>query len=224
MDFRSDGVGAGFTEAQFLTFLSTRQLFYDDFVGSALQTDIWTLSGDAGFSYTIGNSIVALFPNAAANDIVRINWNGKTVYNSSKQNPITMIMRVAFDNALSKRWRLGLYNSATNYIAFELNTSVDNNFRAVTNKAGTPTSVDTGITFAAHTAYLLKIVVTSTTDVKFYIDDDGTGFVLVASITTNVPTVVLEALIEAETLTAAAYGIFLDKVIITANPYSISPP
>lgn len=198
-----------------------RQIFYEDFLGSALDLYRWTVSGDAGLVYGVQESIIHLQPKAVSNSIARINWGGNGGVSIIQQKPITLIARIASNSANSQRWRIGLYKDANKYVAFELDTDVSNNWKAVC-KNTTTTSEDTGITAASHTPYWLEIEIVSNTEVKFSIDNN-----LVKTVTTDIPAVggtIMEPLVENETLIASALGIYVDKIFLIANPYSIAPP
>jgi hypothetical protein len=70
------------------------------------------------------------------------------------------------------------------YFMYEQNLN-DGRLACVVKKSGvpTPTTVDSGITYATNTWYDLKIVASGSDIIRFYINDD-----LVAGITSNIPT------------------------------------
>lgn len=88
-------------------------------------------------------------------------------------------------------WRVGLndgYSTATNGCYFTVDRTISaSNWVAVTAKAGTLTSTDTGIAFTGTTWRNMRISINSAaTSVTFYIDGS-----LVATNTTNIPIVAL---------------------------------
>jgi len=86
----------------------------------------------------------------------------------------------------------------------------DTTWQAFTNdNSGGGTITDTGITVSLSTAYILVIVVESTSSIKFYISTDvGVSFSLVATHTTNLPTGSIgDYYFEVETRTTAARGL-----------------
>jgi len=198
--------------------LSRRQIYYEDFVGAVLRDD-WAVNGDAGFTVDLYQSNVRLSTAATINSVVRLNWNGRLVYQILRQKPILVVMNISSPNTGESRWRLGLRFNDDNYVAFEYDTSVDNKFRAVCRSGGVSTSEDTGITISDSVQRVLKIEIISNTEVKFYVD--GT---LTNTIATNIPTSILEAHAEVENLIAAFRSFNLDKFLIIANPYWTAPP
>ncbi|GAH65730.1 unnamed protein product [marine sediment metagenome] len=198
-----------------LNLYKDEQIFYDDFLGSVLRDD-WTGSGDAPGAATVDNSAVSITTSAVANEKYRINWNGKGVFDAS--NNVGKAFFRPRGNLSNVKYSMGMYFDASNYIMFVYDSSVDGNWHAITNKAGTPTDTDTGIAAISNNQKLL-IDLISSASVKFYING-----ALRATHTTNIPLSVLEPWVEAEALSTSIRTLILDKVILTGTNYTFIEP
>jgi hypothetical protein len=79
-----------------------------------------------------------------------------------------------------------LQNNTVSLVYYKGNFSTDN-WIAHTYNGATETIVDTGVSAVAGQWDKLKIVCTNNTEAKFYIGSNGGAYVLVATITTNIP-------------------------------------
>lgn len=189
-------------------FLRDNPILYDDFVGAAL-SDQWAASGDApGVADIEERSSLTIATGPAINDAFRINHNGVKGFRL-EDIPI-LYTQSKFPDLTNMSCLIGFKVSATEYIWFSYDSSIDANWHAITRNGGAITNTDTAIP-ASSSRQQLRIEYISATDVKFYIGD-----ALVATHTTNVPDLTdnAEPEIEMTTLENVAKEINLDYVII----------
>lgn len=175
----------------------TTQLF-DDFclqtVGSQVGVFEWFYQGttarDISLSTEKNRMGIIKFPVASATsggmfcDTAQILLGGATVTWAA-----ATYISVAPDGTDTYEWRVGLndsYSTKVNGCYFTIDRALSTtNWVAVTVKASTVTSTDTGVAFTATTWRNMRIVINSAaTSVAFYIDGS-----LVATNTTNIPIV-----------------------------------
>lgn len=219
LDVKPEDVASAIIKARMLeNFLTRRQVFYDDFMGASLDLTRWAVSGAPGFSNALNSSALWLLPKNVNGSMARVNWNNNRIFALSLL-PIMMV-KVADNSVGTRTWLFAFYKDATHYIGFSYDTSVDNKFKAVCSDGGSSTVVDTGIVVASHTNYILTIEGTvSPNKITFSIGD-----VVVAEITTNIPTASFQPWLEVKTLANSAYGAIIDKTLLIQNKSDINPP
>lgn len=185
--------------------------FRDDFLGT--RDPAWTLAG-AGGTYTQnaeegGTGDLSTGP--AANNEARLTFNGRTMTRTSK------LPRVVTRAKLSATTQVlatlaGLYGDANNLIEiFYDQAGTPGNFKYRCKSGGTETVVDSGL--AADTGYhTFKIEVTATASVTFTIDGASS-----ATLTTNVPSGLLEPRVGVQTRENADKRLTIDLYDLKAN-------
>ncbi|GAI42551.1 unnamed protein product [marine sediment metagenome] len=180
-----------------------RQIFSDHFIGSVLD-DAWTVSGDAGFTAYLGESVFTPTTLDVVNSKVRINFNGVYCFRTSWFPKIVAVVRPPWLTDI--KFEVTLFRDSDNYIGFRFDSSVSPNWYAVCRNGGVETAEDTGV--AATSDFTeLKADVETVNIVRFTING-----VLKKTIGTNVPSTLLEPQIEVETLTDATKNLLIDSV------------
>lgn len=192
-------------------FIRDNPIFVDDFVGATLGAS-WAASGDVGGSASMeSRSKVTLVTDVDNTDAFRINHNG-VLSIGMEDNPkfFFQVRPLALTNVLIK---IGLRTSATEFIYFQYDSSVDANWHAITRNGGATSDVDTSIPVTTG-RIPFRFERNSDSEVEFYINN-----VLVATIITNIPTDAddAEPWIEIETQEAAFKTLQLDYVFIDYN-------
>lgn len=179
----------------------------DDFLGD--RSSRWTLSGTGG-SYSQNSEVGGtgdLSTGATSSNGAFLSFNGKCC-TSEAQAP-NLIVRAKLSSLTEVKAVLaGLYNDANNRIEVLYDvTSTAGNFKYRCVSGGTETLVDSGV--AADTAFhVFEIEVDPDTgDVLFRIDDANEE-----TLTTNIPTALLEPRIGLETKEAADKRLTVDVV------------
>lgn len=191
--------------------LSARQLFYDDFLGTVLD-DAWRVNGDAGGVVVLDSiSRVNIVTDNDNGDFYRLDWGaihglvmdayaGRFII---RAYPAVLTNEVVF---------IGFFFGVNDFIGFRLDTSVDNNWYAVSRAGGLGTEIDTGVVATADYKKFEFLFPTPGADIKFNIDD-----VLKATITTNKYAGVGHVCLKIQTLENAAKTLYVDAVLVAAD-------
>jgi len=193
-----------------------RDFFFDNFLGSVL-SEQWTEAGDPG-GFASSRAVTTHDDN---NDAYRIDFDGnrKVIIDETTR----FFARIKPTSSLNVYYFIGLYlyyvslpDPIEGFIGFRLDTSIDNNWRAVCKYGAAETVIDTGIA-VSNTTKNFRFEVVADDEVNFYIEN-----VLVATITTNIPWQERsEPRIEVKTLTAAHKTLAIGKLIISTIPTTI---
>jgi len=169
------------------SFLTRCFLFHDDFFG-AERLELWKSTGDGSAQiWGIGDH-GDLNLAAPATRTHRINWDGKQTITLESNQPVLMVGLHPGTGADYLEWRLTLLKDSNNYIEFKAsdNAGVKPTWHARCVAGGVATDVDTAIPIVAPgdgVTQVLRIDYVSDAQVDFYI-----GFILVATLNTNIPT------------------------------------
>lgn len=159
--------------------------FYDDFVGSNWDNRWWSSRGTGGSVSTQADSVVRV--RATANLAYELYQTDKCDF--SVAAVASMICRFMISSTASMRGEIGLEaanpDETNNRITVYYDSAVGANWRAQCISGGAATTVDTGI--SADTNFHEFEIVTTSGSVKFSLDG-----VLVATITTNIPSTLLQ--------------------------------
>lgn len=182
--------------------------YVDDFIGAALMAP-WAASGDVGgVAAMLARSRVNIRTGATNNDIFRLNFNGVLTFDV--QDLPKFYTQTQVPDLTNVIVRIGLRLSATEFIYFLYDSTVDANWHITTRDGGATTDTDTGIAVTS-ARQQLRFEYISNAEVNFYIAD-----ALVATSVANIPgpTGDAEAWLEVETQEAVLKQLNLDYVIV----------
>lgn len=185
-------------------------LFIDDFFGA--RDARWTFGGTGG-TYTQNNEANGtgtMATGATNNNSGQLSFNGKNCFKASMSPRVKVRAKISTTTKI--KFFAGLWVDSNNAIAFQYNvTTPAANFSCTCVSGGTASSVDSGV--AADTNYHdFEFDTTSTSSVAFYIDGS-----LVATISTNIPTGVLEPIVLIQAKEAADKQLTIDLFHLDAD-------
>lgn len=179
--------------------------FYDDFVGSNWDNRWWSGRGTGGGISTQADSVVRVRANA--NLTYEMYQTDKCDF-SVAANAI-MTSRYKLSHTTSIQGEIGFEaaspDNSNNWITLYYDSSVGANWQAQSASAGTPTTVDTGI--AADTNFHEFRIETTSSKITYFLD--GT---LAATITTNIPTMLLQPYVFVVSKTGSARDVIFDWI------------
>lgn len=191
--------------------LYNRQIFYDDFVGSVLDTK-WRVNGDAGGVASVQpSSIGRIVTDNDIGDFYRLDWNG--VHGMAMDAGIgRAIFRVKPLSVADVVVFIGIYKGAADFVGFRLDTSVDGNWYAVSKVGGVETATDTGVAAAAGFQKFEVLYLSVGGDIEFRIDN-----ALVATINANQFDDIGHVCLKIETLANAAKTLDIDLALVALD-------
>jgi len=209
-----DGVIEG-TQVEALNFAypSNKILFYDDFLGGS-PLACWIFTGVGSESIQVAdNGVIRVSSGTSSGNRRDMHWGDTLPLKVAKNVKYEAKVRsVQIANTVWCIFHLCyLDGTATNYIGVGDYPFADTTYFVAITRAGA-VSTTTTTTIARDTAFHVFKVETSPASVKLYID--GT---LVATHTTNIPTVGLQPLVYIETTIASAVHIEIDYIIIEGD-------
>ena len=177
---------------------ASRFVFVDDFGGAAYDQNAWSASfvgaGSLRSLAVLGGVVELVAPSTS--DSARLAFGSGAPFSLAKNAVVRWRVRVPI--VTNVRAYCGLYFSSggTNGVWWQLDTSVSPNWYAATYAAGAPTLVNSGVT--ANTNWHDFYIVTSSAQAQFFLDG-----VLLATISTTLPSVDLSLVFYTEALTAS---------------------
>lgn len=209
-----------------------RASFVDDFVGTGVNTTIWTVGGGGGTATTgdstIGIGRLTLSTGAVLNQDVLLDFNGvqHLPWFASDKKVEVEFNSVYFNSVADVVAYLELYNAANNYIRLELDpgTYADANWRLVRDDTTGAAVIDTGIaaTTTASARAVWKFVQNAANDFTLYYKAVGStslqkDFTSITNVTTKIPTGAFEPRFYVKTTAGAG----VDKIMyVDAFKYS----
>jgi hypothetical protein len=183
--------------------------FRDDFIGG--RSGAWVLTGTGG-TYTQNAEVGGtgtLDTGAASGSSAVLTFGGKGLTSLAKSPSATLILRLATLSQVSAGF--GLWYDANNRIDVFYDTSSGSSFKYRCMSGGVSTVVDSGVT--ADTAYhTFNVQVTGGSSVTFTTDGAASQ-----TITTNLPSSLLEPRVSVSTKESAAKQLVVDLYNLEAN-------
>jgi hypothetical protein len=184
--------------------------FYDDFGGSLYDNVCWAVRGSGGSIALQTDGSVRVRATANAN----YEFYQKDLPDFRVDKNATLICRYRISNTANMQGEVGFEAAApdntTNWITLYYDSAVGPNWQAQTAVGGVSTTVDTGVTANA-SFHEFEIRCTSAV-ITYFLDG-----ALVATITTNIPTMLLQVYSYVVSKTSAARDVFFDWVEATGE-------
>jgi len=196
---------------------TVNSVFYEDF--NALYENSWELFGTVAASAQDRNGVIVISGDDAS--IIPLGRpaqsNISTPYVQSK-NPTVIVREAQFGATQTTTRYFGLASgdlTAVPYNGIYFRHAKNSNYFGVCRKAGSESTIDTGVTAANGTFHTLKFVVTGTTSVQFFVDGSSKGSITNA---TYIPTVNMYfSLGDDDATFKSTEGLYIDYVYISQN-------
>lgn len=179
--------------------------FYDDFVGSNYDNRWWTARGTGGSITTQTYGIVRVRANANLN--YEFYQNDLCDFSVAKLAVQTARWRISAASLMSGEvgFEAASPDSGSNWICFIYDSDTGSNWYVQSASGGSVTTTNTGV--AADTSYHEFKISCTSTELTFFLD--GT---LVATVTTNIPTNLLQPYVFVVSKTGTTRDVFLDYI------------
>lgn len=184
--------------------------FYDDFGGSSYDSAMWAARGTGGSLALQTDG--SLRVRATANNSYELYQNDLPDFSVAKLATIYARYRVSSTASMAGEvgFEAASPNNTSNWITLHYDSVLGANWQAQCASGGSTTTVDTGV--AANTSYHEFRIECKTGSVVFFLD--GT---LVATITTNIPSLLLQPYAFVVSKTGATKDLFFDWLECTGE-------